>query len=134
MMWDHVIKRLRAVIVADDLLRDIYGDDIRMAGTGDHLVPALEYNLIGDTENELWAPCLIQFDQWHTDPLTVARSERRLRALFHQEVPALYGDVMMWAQYEDGSVLATQDRNGFTGRAVRFRFTPLRERYAKPSV
>lgn len=134
MMWDHVLRRIHAVVQADAFLHSIYGDTMRVAGTSEHIVPALEWSLISDAENELWAPCLIQFDQWHTDLATVANSERRLRSLFHQETPVMYGDILMWAQYEDGSVLASPDRHGFSGRAVRFRFTPLRERYSKPST
>lgn len=134
MMWDQVLKRLVATVEQDVVLSGIYGTAMRLAGTGKTFEPAaapiLEWTIIGDTESELWSPVIIQFDQWALTLGVVTTSERRLRTLFHQDLPTEYGGVIMWAQYEEGSVLASPDRNGFAGRAIRFRFTPLRERYA----
>lgn len=131
MMWDRVIEALRTVILADAVLAPIYGDRVRMAAASDTpfepKVPILEYSLIGDVEREQWAPTIIQFDQWAPDDETAVASERRLRRLFNPELPTSYDGLFMWAQYVDGTILATPDRNGFVGRAVRFRFTPLRE-------
>jgi hypothetical protein len=134
MMWDNVIEVIRTTILDDGILAAIYGDRVRMAtpsGTPfDPKVPILEYLLVGDTENELWAPTIIQFDQWAPTIDDVVASERRLRRLFHVTLPRKFGPVYMWGEYAGGEVLATPDRNGFDGRAIRFRFTPLRERYA----
>lgn len=134
MMWDHVIEAIRETILNDGILAGIYGDRVRMAtpsGTPfDPKVPILEYLLVGDTENELWAPMIVQFDQWALKIDDVVASERRLRRLFHVTLPRQFGQVYMWGEYAGGEVLATPDRNGFDGRAIRFRFTPLREQYA----
>lgn len=134
MMWDHVIEALRATILADPILSAIYADRVRMATPSGTpfvpKVPILEYLLVGDVENELWAPTIIQFDQWAMKVDDIVASERRLRRLFHVTLPRKFGPVFMWGEYNGGEVLATPDRNGFDGRAIRFRFTPLREGYA----
>lgn len=133
MMWDRVIEACRATIVADDILGPIYGDRVRMASASATPfvpeVPILEYSVIGDVERDQWAPTIIQFDQWAPDVEVAVASERRLRRIFNPELPQEFAGLFMWAQYVDGTVLATPDRNGFAGRAVRFRFTPLRERH-----
>lgn len=133
MMWDRVIEACRAVILADAALVAIYADRVRMATpSGTPFVPEvpiLEYSVIGDVERDQWAPTIIQFDQWAPDIDQAVASERRLRRIFNPELPQEFAGLFMWAQYVDGTILATPDRNGFSGRAVRFRFTPLRERH-----
>lgn len=133
MMWDRIIEALRTVILADAVLAPIYGDRVRMASASATPfvpdVPILEYSVIGDVERDQWAPTIIQFDQWAPDVEVAVESERRLRRIFNPELPQHFAGLYMWAQYVDGTVLATPDRNGFAGRAVRFRFTPLRERH-----
>lgn len=134
MMWDRVIARLREVLLADAKIDELFGDRIRMTGSGSAPSPAaslLEYMLIADTERETDAPCVIQFDVWAPTMEQTTAGERRLRQLFNRELPVDYGEGPMWAQYVDGSMLASPNRDGFSGRGVRFRFTPLRERYAR---
>lgn len=135
MMWDQVIIRVAALVQADSVLLGIYGsaDHMRMAGTGDLLRPSLEWTFIGDTESELWSPCTFQFDQWCESMSALIASERRLRALFHTSLPIELDGLRMWAEYLDGQVLATPDRNDVDGRAVRFRFTPIRSKYIAPA-
>lgn len=130
MMWDHVLRRVKTLLEEDTVLAGLYGDAMRMTGTGAHAVPMLEWMLIGDSEGELWAPMVIQFDQWMTSMEKVTQSERRLRGLFHQDLPTVIGEIQMWVQYVDGENLASPNRDGYSGRAVRFRLTPLRERFA----
>lgn len=131
MMWDHVMERVVAEILMDDVLATIYGDAVRAAGTGEQIVPSLEWTLVGDTENELWAPMIVQFDQWTKTGEQNRRSEFRLRQLYHRDVPrTIAGDTMMWTMYSDGAVLAMPDRSNFIGRTIRFTFTPLRAKYA----
>lgn len=131
MMWDRVIESFRTIILADVVLAAIYDDRVRMASASatpfSPTTPVLEYSMIADTERDQWAPTIIQFDQWAPDVETTVASERRLRNLFNPELPREYAGLFMWAQYVDGTVLAIPDRNGFAGRAIRFRFTPLRE-------
>ncbi len=134
MMWDQVLMALVEVVSTDQVLRDIYGDKMRLASSGKLEVPHLEWSFIGDTETELFTPCVFQFDQWHEDPAKVVLSERRLRVLFHTQLPAEFGGLVMWCEYVDGEVLAMPNRDGFSGRAVRFRFTPLRSVYALPTI
>lgn len=131
MMWDHVMERAIAVIKADGIMDQVVGNSIRMAGTGDLNNPVLEYFLITDLENELWAPFVVQLDLWTKSGQVNRDGERRLKQLFHRDVPYMLADIRMMSRYEDGSVLATPNRSGLHGRGLRFRFTPLREQYAE---
>lgn len=134
MMWDQVLFRIAALVQEDPVLRPIYGENMRMMGEGnEHQVPVLEWILVGDTETELWAPCTIQFDQWTPTMGELVLSERRLRTLFHTSLPAEFNGLRMWCEYVDGNVLASPHRDGVDGRSVRFRFTPLRGKYALQS-
>lgn len=134
MMWDRVIVRLLEQLESDPKIVELFGDRIRMTGSGEAPTPAasiLELMLIADSERETDAPCVIQFDVWAPKMEITAAGERRLRQLFNQPLPVDYGEGPMWAQYLDGTTLASPNRDGFSGRASRFRFTPLRERYAR---
>lgn len=129
MRYDHVIRATMATALADAVLAAIYGDGVRLSGSSRLEVPVLEVTLVSDTEGEQWAPVVLQWDQWVASMADLRASERRLRQLFHLEVPAVIGGVAMWAQYVDGDAIGAPNRDGFFGRAVRFQFTPLRERY-----
>lgn len=134
MMWDRVIVRLLEQLESDPTIVELFGDRIRMTGSGEAPSPTnsvLELMLIADSEREIDAPCVIQFDVWAPRMEITAAGERRLRQLFNQSLPVDYGEGPMWAQYLDGTMLASPNRDGFSGRAARFRFTPLRERYAR---
>jgi hypothetical protein len=133
MMWDHVMVRVTALMLADDILIALVGANVRMAGTGDHKVPLIEWSHIGDTQNELWAPISIQFDIWAHTMDDMRAIERRLHQLFNKDLPIDVGGLRMFSVYNDGSMLATPDRSNYEGRAVRFHFTPLREKYAEVS-
>jgi len=130
MMWDAVMERVRALILNDNGLATIFGDNYRMAGTGALQCPGLEWSLLGDTEGELWAPMLVQFDCFTYEAAATRESERRLRSLLHQNLPITIDGITLFAQYTEGSMLSTPDRSGIVGRAVRFRLTPLRAQYA----
>ena len=131
MMWDRVIARVKAICEADPVLLSVYGADrMRYAGVSEWAVPSLEWRLIADAEGELWAPCVIQFDQWVPDSALLIQSERRLRALFHVELPVDLAGLTCWSQFTDAEFLSSPDRSGYIGRAVRFEITPLRDRYA----
>lgn len=136
MMWDRVIEALLAELESDTTIVELFADRIRMTGTGAAPNPKnslLEYMLIADSERETEAPCVIQFDAWAPTMDLVARAERRLRQMFNPALPMdLEGVGMTWGQYVDGTTLASPDRDGFSGRGLRFRFTPLREKYAPP--
>ncbi len=129
MKWDQVIRVATAAVLADPVLAGIYGQNVVYLGTARHAVPLLEVMLIADSETELWAPCTLQWDQWCETMDALRASERRLRLLFHQDLPISLGGVGMWVQYVDGAELVSPDRDGFFGRAIRFRYTPLRAQY-----
>lgn len=129
MKWFQVIEEVQAVIMAESALTDIYGDNVRMNGTATFQVPCLEMQIIGDVERETDNPILVQIDQWCRSMDELARSEQVLRRWFHVDVPRSFGGLMMWAEYEDGESLASPDRDNVFARAIRFRFTPLRDRY-----
>lgn len=133
-MWDEVMARVKTTILEDPVLVSIFGDAYRKAGVSELAIPVIEWNLLSDTETELWAPMLVQFDIW-TDVAGNARhAERRLRFLFHQALMMQLDGISMFAEYTDGTDLATPNRANFTGRGLRFRFTPLRRQYALPGV
>ena len=133
MMWDRVIARVRAICQADPALLAIFGAaNMRYAGVTEHRIPSLEWSLIADSETENWAPCIVQFDIWADDTDLATRAERRLRRLFHVELPVDLAGLTCWSQFTDAEVLALSDRSRYIGRAVRFTITPLRDRYAPP--
>lgn len=131
MQWDAIVERVRNACVGDPALVAIFGSAMRYTGSGDHAVPLLEWMLIADGQQEQWAPCTVQLDVWHRDLDAVVTAERRLRRLFHQELPFDFEGLTTWGEYLDGEVLASPDRDGYFGRALRFRLTPLRDRYVQ---
>lgn len=133
MIWDEVMERVKTVIITDALLSEIFGDGYRKAGVSDLKVPVIEWNLLGDTENELWEPMLVQFDVWTNKAEDNRKAERRLRSLFHRPTQIRLDGIMLMSEFNDASDLATPSRSGYTGRGVRFRFTPLRQQYAQPA-
>lgn len=127
MRWHDVLWAIGRVTTADPILAGIYGEAIRLSGTQEHTVPSLEYFIVSSTGSELWEPCTIQFDQWCDSLLPdLAVSEAALTSLFDHATPITLEGVVMWAQLEEATELTVPDRAGFYGRAVRFRFTPLR--------
>jgi hypothetical protein len=133
MMWDHVMEHVKTLITVDVTLTAIFQGKFRKAGVGEMSIPAIEWSLLGDTESELWAPMLVQFDCWTTKADDTRRAERRLRSLFHRPTSIRFDTYTMFSEYADGADLATPSRSNYTGRAVRFRFTPLRQQYALPA-
>jgi hypothetical protein len=108
----------------------IYGQRIRQRGTRDHEVPSLDYWLVVDTEEEQDAPCIVQFDQYVESYEQLVLSEVELRRLFNHEVQVWIREVFGWVEFESGADLVeSPNRAGFYGRAVRFRFAPLRRMF-----
>lgn len=133
MIWDEVMARVRVKITTDPVLFAIFGDSYRKAApANDLIVPVIEWNLLGNTETELWEPMLLQFDLWTNDAALNRRAERRLRSMFssHTNQIDLDGFTML-TEYSDGADLAAPTRSGYVGRGVRFRFIPLRQQYAR---
>jgi len=130
MMWDNVLKAVVEHAVADPLLAELFGESVRLKGSGTRQVPGLELALVSDVEGELWEPCVVQWDIWCHSLTDVRAAERQLRRLFHTELPETFGGVRMFGQYVDGDTLSEPDRDDVYGRAARFRHVPLREVYA----
>lgn len=130
MQWDNILARVKTALEGDARLVEIFGDAFRLAGSGEHTVPLCEWSLIANTERELWEPCTIQIDLWAPSFDLVADAERVVRRLFHQQLPVDLDGIQCFSQFLDGDTLASPDRDGYSGRAVRFRITPLREIYA----
>lgn len=133
MMWDHVMAYVQSLLIADAVLEPLFGTNVRKAGVSDLLIPSIEWTLLGDGESELWAPMLVQFDVWTSVAADARTAERRLRSLFHKDTSVTFDAYTVFTSYSDGADLATPDRANHVGRAVRFRFTPLREQYARPA-
>ena len=133
MMWDHVMESVKALITADPTLNAIFGDNFRKSGPAvDLAVPIIEWTLLADTETELWAPMLIQFDCWTKTAADSRVAERRLRSLFMRTTSIVFDTYAMITEYADGADLAVPNRSGYVGRGVRFRMSPLRQQYARP--
>lgn len=132
MMWDHVMETVKDLITAHPVLSTMFGENFRRSGPTDQLVPVIEWTLLGDTESELWAPMLVQFDCWTDTAEDVRRAERLLRGMFHQQTSIIFDTYTMLTEYADGADLAVPNRAGYAGRGVRFRMTPLRQQYARP--
>lgn len=130
MRWDDVVSALLAEIAGIAEVAAIVGDRVIFAGSSPWRVPSIEATIIADTEGELWAPCTVQLDVWAKTLAEVATLERILRARYHSQLPIPIGEVTCWAQYSDGTVLASPDRDKVSGRALRFTFTPLRAAYS----
>lgn len=127
MRWAAVIEAITAAAKADPGLVTIYGAAIRMnAGAQDYEVPGLEYQIIADSATELWEPVIIQWDQFTYGLDDLAASERALRKLFDHAFPVTMFGVYMWSEFEEGAELQSPNRENVFGRAVRFRYTPIR--------
>lgn len=131
MMWDRIMTFVVAEILDNEILAGIFGTSVRQAPTsGEMVVPGIEWSLIGDTENELWAPMIVQFDIWCESAVDSRTAERQLRSLYHRDLQRTIGTFTMFTQYSDGETLEVPDRANYSGRAIRFQLTPLREQYA----
>lgn len=133
-MWDLVMEAVKTLITADATLSGIFGENYRQAGVSDITIPVIEWTLLGDTESELWAPMLVQFDCWTERAVSGRQAERRLRSLFHHDTSIVFDGYTMFAEYAGGTDLAKPNRSAFSGRAVRFQLTPLRQQYAQPDA
>ena len=129
MRWPELLEAIANEAAADTVLDSIYGDAIRQAGSGKRIVPSLEHMLIADAEAEQWAPHTVQWDQWCDTQEKLVLSEEALMRLFNHDVPVVIGGIGLWSLFLEGDQLSAPDRDGVHGRAVRFRFTPIRERY-----
>lgn len=129
MKWPVVVEEVMTLLVADPVISGIYGTAIRENGSTKFTAPSLEWMLVADGIAEQWAPCVLQLDQWCLSSADLKRSEQRLFRLLHRELPSAFGALTMFAQYVDSETLASPDRDGYFARAVRFRFTPLQDRY-----
>jgi hypothetical protein len=128
MRWPEVVTVLLDTVEADPVLSGIFGVDIYRAGDRKLKVPALEYTIISDTEEENFNPLRIQWDVFVRMDADLVAAERRLRRLFHHDLPTEIGGITMWAEY-----VARQDMqglmDGIRGSSTDFRFTPVRSRY-----
>jgi hypothetical protein len=128
MRWDNVAKATAAAAAADPTLAGIFGPTIRMSASAQtHVVPSLEYHLIADSASELWEPAVFQWDIWTDTMVELVTAERALRKLFDLRLPDLIEGVYMFAEFTEGFELVSPDLAGYFGRAVRFRFSPIRE-------
>jgi hypothetical protein len=134
MRWPEVLEAIATEAAGDSVLELIYGDAIRQAGSAEYAIPSLEHTLIADSEVEQWAPHTVQWDQFCATQAALIESERALMRLFNHDVPVEIGGLMMWSLFLEGAELSAPDRDGVHARAVRFRFTPIRERYTLDSL
>lgn len=129
MNWDLFVTAILEEIANTAEIAAIVGSRVILAGSGKWIVPSVEATLIADTEGELWAPFTLQLDVWSKDFEEVRAIERILRRRYHAQLPIPIGELRCWAQYSDGTILASPERDKVYGRALRFTFTPLRAAY-----
>ena len=138
MRWDDVVKSTVSVAAATSELQDIFRSpetgvvEIRLAGSKEHTVPCLDYTVVSDNiEDEIWAPCVVQWDMFCLRMEDLARAARVLDTLFNHDVPVTVAGVYMWSEFVDGQQLVAPDLHGYYGRGVRYRFTPIRREYLR---
>lgn len=130
MRWDAVAIAIGQAAANDATLLEIYGAaNIRQkAAAQDHLTPGLGFWLVTDAGTELWEPQIWQWDQWCDTWEDLVASERALRKLFDHDLEVTIQGVYMFSVFTEGAELTDDpDRAGFYGRAVRFRYSPIRE-------
>lgn len=132
MRWADVLTSLEQFLPHVAELAAIYGpENIRLSGEVEYVKPnLLELTLISDTlADEVWNPCIVQFDQFCDSMNDLRASESILRKLLHHDFPVDLFGVYMWSEVMEGVELASPASDGYFGRGVRFRFTPLRSEY-----
>jgi len=130
MRWPEVVDALLFAVNADDVLSAIFGPNVYRAGDRDLRVPALEYSIISDVENERYNPLRIQWDVFVRRDSDLVAAERMLRFLFNHDLPTVIAGVPMWAEYVARSDIPGL-RDGIRGSSTDFRFTPVRTRYVR---
>ena len=130
MNWDILLDAFTGEVAAMPAVVALAGEAVRYGGEVEHEVPSCVIRMISDTESELWAPVTVQVDLFHKSAAVVLTAERALRRRYHADLPIPIGNLNAWAQYSDGTVTASPERDGYFGRALRFTFTPLRAAYS----
>jgi hypothetical protein len=66
MMWDQVMESVLALLQANEVLSEIFGESFRMAAGGSKLqVPSCEYTILSDVSTEIMEPMLVQLlNEW----------------------------------------------------------------------
>lgn len=132
MRWDHVIPAVTKAAVEDPTLSSIFGSSIRKTSDmPEWKVPLLSYMMTSDTASELWEPVVVQWTILSGSLSQIALAERALRDLFDHDFPRFIEGVYMWTTFIEGGDLQGPAREGFYGRVVSFRYTPVRESLTK---
>jgi len=134
MRWHDVLWIIGLEVFGDDALAEIYGNAMRQKAEGqEHIVPGLTWFIVSDSGSELWEPCVVQFDQFTESQDELTTSESRLRTIFDRPLPVTFADpsgardLHAFCKFSDGASLVSPDRDGYFGRAARFRFVPVRD-------
>jgi len=127
--WDLVLAGFAADLAATAEIMAAVGDAVYQGGEVPHRVPSVVIRMLGDAESELWAPVTLQVDIFHKSFTTVRALENIVRRRYHAPLPIPIGGLNCWAQFTGGSSTTLPERDGYTGRALRFTFTPLRAAY-----
>ena len=128
MRWHDVVPALLDTVEADPVLTGIFGTAVYKSGDRDLRVPSMEWTLISDVEEENFNPLRIQWDIFVRRDVDLVNAERRMRGLFHRDLPVEIGGIQMWSQYAArSSIPGLQD--GIRGSSTDFTFTPVRSRY-----
>jgi hypothetical protein len=133
MRWPFVIEKWTERLSDDQGLESVLGGKGRIypgQATRPVQIPSVEYLIVGDREDELFNPILVQVDFWARGIKKASQIERRLRLLTHRDVAQELGDERLWMQYLDSRSIEYTADPGVAHRQVDFRFTPLKEQYA----
>lgn len=127
MNWDTALPAILTVVEANADVQAVLGADpaLYMAGERGFGVPSCEWQIISDTELELFNPILTQWDLWTETMDDLKTLEKALRSELHHDLPVMFGSVGMWSELVGARVLpgATE---GVFNRSLDFRFTPVR--------
>lgn len=124
--WPDVLLAFASVAQSDPILVDIFGQNIRLAGSMEHRIPSLELALISDQESELWERVVVQWSMYAGSMEDLIRAEGRIRRLFVHDLGVNIGGVIMFTEFLEGVALEAPTRDNVFGRAIRLGVEPLR--------
>lgn len=130
MNWDTALPAILTKVEANADVQSVLGDPpaLYMAGEREFEVNSCEWQIISDTELELFNPILTQWDLWCRTMDELVTLEKALRSELHHDLPVMFGAVGMWSELVGARVLpgAGGAGEGIHNRSLDFRFTPVR--------
>jgi hypothetical protein len=132
MIWDEVMSEAILPMLEADaaLIAALGGAHIYAAQSSRPVrIPSVEWVLTDDRYTEVFNPLEVQFDFWAASAASAVEIERRLRTLLHRETRRRIAGIDMATLFTD-AFSPTYPKPGVIHKSLRFRFEPVRHRYA----